>query len=719
MTTHNPINPRFQLILDTLTYALYYLLQPARMVKAWSPNFLAPDFLAGVTVGLIALPQAIAFALIANLPPEMGLYATVVAAIVGALWGSTHQIQTGPANAISILVFSSLVTVAEPGTSTYILAAGMVAVMAGLVQLTVGLTRLGVVVNFVSRSVIVGFASGAAVLIAVGQIRPLLGLNYPNAGLFQTLRYVAFSLPDIHWPTALLGLGAVGLLLLSRKVNRKLPGPLIAMITASVLVFVFNLNARGVDVIGELPRGLPPLVRLPLLDIELINQLASGALAIAAIGLIQTTAIARAIANETGQRVDNNQEFVGQGMANIAVGFFSGYPGAASFARSAVSLKAGAKTAVSAIMAGSFVMVAMLLLAPLAAYLPRAALSGVLLVIAYGLIDQEQIRRISRGAVADGIIMIVTFLGTLFFSLTFAVLSGILLSLAIYVVKTSLPRVFTVVPGKDFKHFIEPQPGNPACPQLGIFTISGDLYFGAVTHVEETLLDHFRNHPEQGYLMLRMYSVNNCDMDGVFMLEALHEACLERGGDLYFVKVTPPVMLLMESAGFVEKLGADHFLSEEKAIDYLFHRVLDPHICIYSCQYRLFFECQNLPKQLPTPAASAPIFDIPEVLPDELLRELEREDAPPDIIDVREIPAFRQGHIPQAIRQPLKTALRSPETMPINGKVVFVCHSGARSRQAAVVLKTMGHNNVRTLKGGMRAWKAASLPQTVNPWEDV
>ena len=246
----------------------------------------------------------------------------------------------------------------------------------------------------------------------------------------------------------------------------------------------------------------------------------------AAIGLIQTTAIARSIANETGQRIDNNQEFVGQGMANIVSGFLSGYPGSASFSRSAVSLRAGAKTPVSAVLAGLLVLLAMLILAPATAFLPRAALAGVLTVIAYGLIDRRQIRRILGGTLDDAIIMVVTFLGTVFLSLEFAVLTGILLSFAFYLLKTSLPRVFPVIPAKNFKHFIEQLPGNPSCPQLGIIKISGDLYFGAVNHIEETLLNYLTDNPRQRFLLIRMHGVNNCDMDGIFMLCAGDDRCV-------------------------------------------------------------------------------------------------------------------------------------------------------------------------------------------------
>jgi SulP family sulfate permease len=282
---------------------------------------------------VVLLPQAIAFALIAELPPQVGLYTAIVGGIIAALWGSSNQIHTGPANAISLLVLSSLALMVTPGTPEFIVAAGMLAVMAGIFQLTMGVARLGMLVNFVSHSVIVGFSSGAAILIVVNQVRRLLGLEFSSHTLIETLYGVFATILHTHWPTAALGFGTIGIIILIRKINPKLPAALISMVLASIIVYLFALNRNGVDVIGQLPSNLPPFANLPILDINFIARLSTGALAIGAIGLVQTTAISRAISARTGQRTDSNQEFIGQGLANIASGFFSGYACSGSFAR--------------------------------------------------------------------------------------------------------------------------------------------------------------------------------------------------------------------------------------------------------------------------------------------------------------------------------------------------------------------------------------------------
>jgi len=696
-----------------------YFSQPVRLFRSYDQVNLRPDLMAGLTVAVILLPQALAFALVAELPPQMGLYTAIVGAVVGALWGSSNQIHTGPTNAISLLVLSVLLTVATPGTPEFIIAAGMIALMVGIFQLVMGLARLGVLVNFVSHSVVVGFTAGAGVLIAVNQLRHLLGQQFASHGLVDTIREVFINLPDLNWPTAVLGISTMALIVLLRKVNPRLPGPLIGMIVASAAVFLLGLDELGVPTIGQIPSNLPPLAELPLLDLNFISRLSTGALAVGAIGLVETTAIARSISTQTGQRLDSNQEFVGQGLANIAVGAFSGYPCAGSFSRSAVNFKAGARTPVSAVFSSGFVLIAMFAVGSLAAYLPRTALAGVLIITAYGMVDRAEIARIWQGTRGDALIMLATFLGTLFLHIEFAVLLGILLSFAHYIMKTSVPQVFPVLPNVTYKHFSQQQPGDDPCPQLGIIKISGDLYFGAVNHVEEAINQHLLDNPDQRFLLLRMQGVNHCDFSGIHMLEAVRRLCQERGGDLFFMKVQRPVEAFMKSTAFYEKSGPDHFLVEDEAISHLFHKVLDPAICIYECPARVFEECQNLPKR--TYSVDVPLCadispdQISAISPTELWAKLRNGEAPPKVIDVREPREFMQGHVPQAELIPLSSVLSDTPGLAADDDIILVCRSGRRSIRAAYVLQQKGFENVRILQGGILAWEAATLLEATEP----
>lgn len=695
-----------------------YFRRPVELLRTYDRQDLRPDLMAGLTVGVIMLPQAIAFALIAELPPEMGLYAAVIGSIVGALWGSSNHIHNGPTNANSLLVSSALLSAMfAPGTEAFILAAGLMAVMAGIFQLVLGLARLGLLVNFVSYSVIVGFSAGAGVLIAIKQVEPLLGLESAGGTILQTLVGLFNNLDTIHTPTAAIGLIVILLLVLLPRIDRRLPAALLAMIVASLAVYILGLQEEGVSVIGRLPSGLPPLADLPLFNLDFLRRLSTGALAVGAIGLVQTMAMARSIAAQTGQRLDSNQEFIGQGLANILSGLFSGFATAGSFSRSAVNVQAGARSPVAAIFSGLFMLLAMFVLAPLATYLPRTALAGVLVVIGLGLIDRAEIQRMLQGTRGDALIVVVTFLGTMLLPLEFAVLVGILLSFVHYALRTSMPEVQQVLPDDDFHHFRH-RPDKENCPQLSIIDIQGDLYFGAVNHIEEEILKHLAQNPEQRFLLIRMNHVNHCDYSGIHMLENVVKSYRDAGGDVYLVRVDQQVMDFMHSTGFHTYLGEENFLPDDEAIGHIFHHVLDPAICIYECPVRAFRECQNLPKQVDL--VSIPNYeDVPKetiikVNPNQLWRRIYQDgDRAPLVVDVREPREFKQGHIPEAQLVPLPTILSDTVRFPNDRQIVLVCRSGRRSKRAAYALHRMGVMNVAVLEGGMVNWEACDLLEAI------
>ncbi|NLF01212.1 MAG: sulfate permease, partial [Anaerolineales bacterium] len=621
-------------------------LRPVEIVRSYRRSDLRPDVVAGLTVAVVVVPQAIAYAFIAELPPEVGLYTAIVGAIVGALWGSSNQLQTGPTNATSLLVLSVLLGVASPGQPGYVAAAGVMALIVGVARLGMGLARLGVLVNFVSDSVIVGFLAGGGVLIFANQLRHLLRLSIPSApGLIETLPSVASRLAETHWPSLAIGLGTLGVMLLMRRFAPRLPGPLIAISLGGLVVGLGGLDEQGVRVVGQLPRGLPPLADLSVLNLKMIGQLAAGSLAVAAIGLVEAISIARSIASQTGQRLDPNQELVGQGLANLACGLFSGYTCGGSLARSQINYMAGAQTSLSNVFASVFVLFAVLLLGPLAAYIPLSGLAGVLVLTAYMLINQREIARIWRVGGGDRIIMVATIVATLALRLELAVLVGIALSVGHYLLKTSTPRVRTVHMSDDFRYFT-PSPGKPSCPELGVLEIMGDLYFGAANHIEGSIRANLAANPTQRFLLLRMYTVEHCDISGIHALESIVRAYRQRMGDVFFVHVQRPVLELMKSSGFYDTIGADHFLEPDSAISYLFQHVIDPAICIYECPVRAFLECQNLPKRLTVgdlrwDAALPAALPVPSVAPRDLWAEL-RGAEPPEVIDVREPREFQR-----------------------------------------------------------------------------
>jgi SulP family sulfate permease len=695
-----------------------YFARPIHILRNYRLTYLRPDFIAALTVAVVLIPQAIAYALIAELPPQTGLYAAIIASVVTGLWGSSNQMNTGPANTISLLVLSALLAVATPGTPEFLLLAGILAVMVGVISLLLGIARLGVLVNFVSDSVIVGFTAGAGILIATNQFRHLLRLNVSSSPeLAETLQQIGIHLPESHWPSFFLGFGSILLVLILHKINPRIPGPLIVIVSASVLVVLLGLENQGVTTVGKLPQGLPPINKILSMGPDLFAQLSTKALTITAIALIETISIARSIASQTRQRLESNQEFVGQGLANIASGLFSGYPVAGSFIRSAVNFQSGAHTSISSVFAGLIVLLVVLTLGGFAGLIPLPALAGVLIIFAISLIDKEEILRIWHGPSGDRLIMVVTFLATILIPLEFAVVLGILLSVGLYLLQTSTPGIRKVLPDQDFE-FLLPETGKEECPQLSIVEIMGDLYFGAVHHIEEYLLENQKRNPNQRYLLLRMNSVDIVDISGIHALESIVDAYRERNGDVFVTRFRQPIFDVMQSSGFSDFLGDDHFLSRDRnAIGHLFYKILDPAVCIYECPIRAFKECQNLPKRLDIPGyhlhADSADCDITYIEPEVLWKELHTK-SPPYLIDVREPREYSQGHIPQAQLLPLPALIANPSQLPDTQSIVLICRSGRRSERAACYLTQHGVDSITALRGGMIAWEANKLFEAVD-----
>ncbi|MCA9987741.1 MAG: SulP family inorganic anion transporter, partial [Anaerolineales bacterium] len=560
-----------------LVQVSYYLTQPLRTAKDYQRSDLRADLLASLTVAVIMLPQAIAYALIAELPPQTGLYAAIVATLVGALWGSSRHLHTGPTNTTSLVVLSTLLSLSVvPGTREYVAAAAVMALLVGFVRLLMGLVHMGIFVTFVADSVVTGFTAGAGVLIAVGQLKHLLRLDISSTpSLFQTLVEVSREIPNSHMPSLILGLATTAILLILKKFRPSWPSAFIAIAAAAAAVYLLGLNDQGVIVLGELPRGLPPVTDLGLVSLQTIREMGTGVLAVAIIGLIEATSISRTIAARSRQYLNNDQEFVGQGLANIATGLLSGYPCSGSLTRSVINYEAGSRTQLGAVFSAIWVALAMILLAPLAAFLPRTALAGIIVVTAYSMFNRKEIRNILRTSPGDTTIMIGTFVATLLLPLELAILTGVLISFGRYVANTSTPDVTAMLPDDSFEHFAY-RPDRPTCPQLGAITISGSLYFGAAAHIETAIREHHQHNPDQKILLLRMHRVNHIDVSGLHILENMVNLFRQDGGDIYMVGVRGAVWRKMTLSGFDQFLGLNHFLAAEDAIGYIFHQVMNP-----------------------------------------------------------------------------------------------------------------------------------------------
>ena len=550
------------------------------------------DLLAGLTGAVVVLPQGVAFASIAGLPPQYGLYTAMVPAIIAAVFGSSYHLISGPTTAISIVVFSTLAPLATSGSEHFVSLALTLAFMAGFFQLAMGLARMGRAIDFVSHSVVVGFTSGAAILIATSQLKHLFGLDLTKGVSFIHTWIGLFDVfVDINPVVVAVGVFTLLVSVIISKYFPRLPSMLLGMVAGSFLAAQLVVVEHNIALVGQISGTLPPL-SVPDFSLTTIRELASGAFAIAMLGLIEAVSIARSVGLHSGQRIQGSQEFIGQGLANMVGSFFSAYPSSGSFTRTGINFRAGAKTPMSAMFAALALMGIVLLVAPLAAYLPLAAMAGVILQVAYNLIDIKHIKKILRSTKPGSAVMIVTFLSTLFLELEFAIYIGVILSLSLYLNRTSRPQVVSLVPDPEspWRRFVMDK-NLQECPQLKIIRIDGSLYFGSVGHVERLLRKVREKSPEKKNLLIIGSGINFIDLSGADLLNHESERRKLGGGNLFLFDVKEQVCQMFRSSGVIETIGRDHvFQSKKVAIQTILSQFHNHDQCNV-CPHRVFLEC--------------------------------------------------------------------------------------------------------------------------------
>jgi SulP family sulfate permease len=563
-------------------------------LRRYSRQHLRSDVIAGLTVAVVAIPASMAFALIAGLPVQIGLYASILPTLIACLWGSSAHLITGPTTAVSFLVLAALSPLAEPGSPRYIELVFALSLVVGLMQAGLGILRLGVFLNFISHSVILGFSAGAAVLIALEQLPNILGLQIARKGpAIGMLMQLIGGLHQVHAITLLLGILTMVVIVALKKLRPGWPGMLIAMMVAGGAVALFDLSARGVALVGSIPRSLPPFHSPVAAAVENFSSLVPGALTIALLGLVEAVSIAQAIARQTRQRLNINQEFIGQGLSNIGAGFFSGYPGSGSFIRSAVNFRSGARSPMSGVVAGLTVAVIVLAAAPLAGSLPKAALAGVLLVVAVDMIHLEDIRRVFRATRNDAAVLAVTFLGTLLLNIEFAVYAGVLLSIGLHLKTASHPQIYSTVPDLSSGKMVG-SAFDRMCCQMDVIRIEGSIFFGSSAFVLEDLQRRMKSRPHMSCLLIRMHQVNNFDASGVHALEQVNDELRERGGGLYFSGINARVFQVFKNSGLLRAVGDARFrTSTRSAIRQAMRESFCPVICA-ACEFAVFRECPEL-----------------------------------------------------------------------------------------------------------------------------
>lgn len=545
---------------------------------------LRADLLAGLLGALLVLPQGVAFARLAGLPPEYGIYTAIVPCIVAALFGSSRHVVSGPTNANSLALFAMLSPLALPGTPDYLRLALTATFMVGVMQFLIARFRLGSLANFISPSVLVGFMSGAACLIAYHAAADLWHLAL-GAGRFSVIE-------------SAVAIVTVATTLAVTRYRRRWPAMLLGLAAGFALAEGWQLQTgQAVARLGALTSAIPPL-SMPDLSPATLAQLAGIALSLTIVALGQSISIAKAIAERSGQHIDVNREFLGQGLSNIAGSFFSSYLSCGSLNRSMPNLEAGARTPLAAVFASVLLLVFVLASADLLAEIPLSAVTALLLYVAWTLINVRKIGEIVRFSRQEAVCLGATWIAMLLIPIEFAILIGVGLSLIFYLYHTSRPVMRVLVPHGPARRFtpVEEIPGAVAeCPQLKLVRMEGDVYFGAAQYVGDVLKEFREHFPGQKHLLVMAKSMNFVDLAGESLWSREFRLRAEAGGGLYFHRPRPRVVDAWRRSGLHEALrGGGHiFASKAEALARLVPR-LDPGVCA-RCEARIFHECAGMP----------------------------------------------------------------------------------------------------------------------------
>lgn len=557
--------------------------------KSWKD-----DLIAGITGTIIVIPQAVAFAMIAGLPPVYGFYTAMITPIVAALFGSSYHLISGPTTTSSIVVFAVISKFAHPESEieTFISLAIVLSFMAGVIKLVMGLAKMGKLVNFVSNSVVIGFAAGAGILIAFKQLKHVFGINVPlGSSFYHIIKYIFEHIQETNLYVLTVALGTLLMAFIIKKIKYiSRLYMLIAMVLGSIFAVFLGGSLHGIETVGNVPSNLPPF-KIPNFNFENMRLLTTGAITLALLGIVEAVSIARAVSLHSHQKLDNNQEFIGQGLSNIISSFFSSYASSGSFTRSGVNYQAGAKTPLSAIISALGLMVIVLFFAKYASYLPKPAMGGIILLVGYNLIDFQYIKQVIKSSKREFIVLIVTLLGTLFLELETALFLGILLSLFFYLEKTSKPNIAIV--GKTLDHkFINTLRDSAAkeCPQLKMIRIDGSIYFGAIEGISNYFADLYKKN-EQKHLLIIASGINFIDIAGAEWITQEVLKWQNRGGGIYFVGLKIISQDILQKGSFIEQIGKENFFENKNTAIATIFKKLDQNLCL-NCENKIFDECK-------------------------------------------------------------------------------------------------------------------------------
>lgn len=567
---------------------------PRDWIKDYRRDTFASDLLAGVIVTIMLIPQSLAYALLAGLPAEMGLYASILPLLAYALLGSSRTLSVGPVAVVSLMTAMAVGKIAQTGTAEYISAAIALAALSGVMLLVLGFLRFGFLANFLSHPVVSGFITASAIVIGLSQVRHLLGIEAGGDNLVSLGSSLLRNLDDTNLVTLATGLLAIGFLLWSRNSLRQgllklgLPntaatilskaGPVFVILATVAASYLFDFQQRGVALVGMVPSGLPTLV-MPPLDPGLWSQLALSALLISIIGFVESVSVGKTLAAKRRQRINPNQELVALGGANVASAFSGGFPVTGGFSRSVVNFDAGAQTPAASILAALGIGLAALFLTPLLFYLPKAALAATIIVAVMSLVDLDLVRRAWRYSLSDFAAVVTTIGATLLLGVELGVLAGIVVSILLHLYKTTRPHMAVVGAVAGTEHYRNVERHNVIThPNLVSLRIDESLYFANASYLEDYIYELVAGNVELEHVILQCTAVNEIDMSALEALEAIDHRLREQGITLHLSEVKGPVMDALQAVNFLPQLSGQVFLSHHQAVKALKTDEIEPYI---------------------------------------------------------------------------------------------------------------------------------------------
>ncbi len=538
------------------------------------PSVLRADVIAGITVALVLIPQSMAYAQLAGLDPYYGLYAAFVPPIVSALFGSSRQLQTGPVAIASLMTAAAIAPVAAEGTSEYVAACVLLCVLAGIFQLLLGVFRLGVLVNFLSSPVVAGFTNAAAIIIGTSQLAKIFGVKVERTDhhYLTTWNTITAAVESLHFETLMMALLAIVILYGFKKFLPKLPGVLVAVIITTLIAKYAGFEGK---VVGDIPKGLPPFA-IPSLDWSLIGELTAMSIAIALMGFMEAISIAKTMAAKSKQKLDPNQELIGQGLGKIAGSFFQSYVVSGSFSRSAVNFDAGAVTGFSSVVTGLMVVVALFFLTPLLYFLPHATLAAVIIVSVVGLVDFKPLIKAFKTHRHDGLAAFTTFFLTLGFAprLERGIIIGVGLSLVLYLYRTMKPRVSNVSRYDDTTFRSISEYNLASCQKIALIRFEGPLYFANTGYFEDKIMEAVSDQYDLKYVIIDCIGMSEIDATGEDSIKNVHRRLKEAGISLVLTRLTANLEAVLDSSGVIDELGKQSFKrNRESALREVFELV--------------------------------------------------------------------------------------------------------------------------------------------------